>query len=419
MAPTVYVMEPPEGQVRTLIDLPSSGGGVLPAGVATTIISLIAVCLRVFTRKHVVKGVLGADDCLSCLFRRPRPAGADQRLDLCIAGLVFSFVFLGVTLALLDLGAGNHMWDIPMAQYSPKFWQTTVGGTLVYSICIGCPKLSVLTFYLRISPDKFVRRAVHTLMSLVCTYTLAFILLIIFRCRPVSSGWDLTIQGQCIDKTIPELILAICNISVDICILCLPARIVQPLQIPTRQKISLAILFATGGFVFVVSIRRITVTCPLLHTVDYTWDLPRQLMLSFLEVSGGLVCASVPALKPFCMRYVSFLVHPRIRTGEKRKSHVTGSNSYEMPSRRDRDEEYLQDEETRLWTKLGDKGAALESFDTRQDTESLESITDKTSPEPAQPEPVLVGFTTKRCQSVGGIKITRETVITYGPTDSV
>lgn len=63
MAPAAYLMEPPEGQVRTLVNPPSSAGGVLPCGIATTAIALIVVGLRIFTRKVVVKGVLGIDDC--------------------------------------------------------------------------------------------------------------------------------------------------------------------------------------------------------------------------------------------------------------------------------------------------------------------------------------------------------------------
>ncbi|KAM0540619.1 hypothetical protein ACHAPJ_013563 [Fusarium lateritium] len=411
MAPITYVMEPPEGQVRTFVDPPSSGSGVLPAGVATTVIAFVAVCLRVFTRRYVVKSVLGADD------------------YLCIAGLVFSFIFLGVSLTLLNLGAGNHMWDIPWDNYSPRFWQTTVGSTLVYSVCIGLAKLSVLTFYLRISPVKFVRRAVHILMTLVCVYTFLYVLLIVFRCRPVPAGWDLTIEGECIEKTVPVLLLAVCNIVVDCFVLCLPIRIVQPLQIPLRQKISLAVLFATGGFIIIVSIRRATVTYPILHATDYTWKLPEQLILSFIEVNGGLVCVSVPALKPFCMRYIPFLISSRLRSHaknsnnryshgqEKRKSHTPYSDSYEMPSREGFNEGSPQDDEAHLWPNMADKGAVTESVDTRQDTDSFESL-DKIPPVPTKPEPALVGFTTKRSQSIGGIQVTRETVITYGPTDA-
>ncbi|KAM5351078.1 hypothetical protein ACJ41O_003801 [Fusarium nematophilum] len=409
MAPT-YVMEPPEGEARSLVDLPNSASGVLPAGITTTVIALIAVCLRIFTRKYVVKGVLGADD------------------YLCLCGLAFSFVYLGVSLALLKLGAGNHMWDIPMSDYSPKFLQHTLAATLIYGICIALAKLSVLAFVLRISPDRLLRRAVHSLIALVCVYTFAYVVLVIFRCRPVAATWDADINGDCVDKLIPMLTLAIANIVIDLCVLLLPIRIVLPLQIPLRQKISLAILFATGGFVCIASIKRTIITSPLLHATDYTWKVPPQMIWSFIEVNSGLICASVPALKPFCMRYIPFLLHSRLRSQEKnsktrfshsqekRKSRHPYSESYELGSRGGESAEgNIQDEERRLWSVIGEKKTALESVDTKQDTDSLESLNDKLPAAPAKPEPALVGFTTKRSQNVGGIQITKETVITYGP----
>lgn len=134
-----------------------------------------------------------------------------------------------------------------MAEYSPRFWQVSIGGSLIYAVCLAFAKLSVLAFYLRISPDRLIRRTVHLLLGLVCLYTLTYILLIVFRCRPVSAGWDLSIEGECVDHTIPMLVLAVANIIIDVFIFILPIRIVLPLQIPVLQKISLAVLFATGG----------------------------------------------------------------------------------------------------------------------------------------------------------------------------
>ncbi|KAF5718549.1 integral membrane protein PTH11 [Fusarium mundagurra] len=404
--PSGFLMEPPEGQTRTLVNPPSSGSGVIPCGVTTTIIASIIVMLRVFTRRYVVKSVLGADD----------------------SGLCFSFIFLGISLTLLNLGAGNHMWDIPVAEYVPKFWQTSIGATLTYAASISLAKLSVLSFYLRISPDRFVRRAVHVLMALVCSYTFVYVCLAVFRCHPVSAGWDLTIEGKCIGLDTLVIFLAICSVVVDTFVLLLPIRIVQPLQIPTRQKISLAVLFATGGVIIVVTIRRATITLPILEAPDYTWALPRQIVLSFIEVNTSLVCVSVPALKPFFVRYIPFLIHPRFNSQEKnskksnshsqekRKSHNLDNDSYEMPHRRDLSGENPQEDETRLCPTVTEHNAALES-DGAMDTESVNSSADQAPPVAAKPKPALASFSTKRSQSVNGIQITRETVITYGPKE--
>lgn len=183
--------------------------------------------------------------------------------------------------------------------------------------------------------------------------------------------------------------------------------------------------------VCIASIKRTIVTYPLLHAVDYTWHLPQQLIWSFIEVNAGLICASVPALKPFCMRYIPFLIHARLRSQEKssknrcthsqerRKSHHPYSNSYELPSREefgDGGNNPSQDEEARLWTMMGDKNNAFESVDMKQDSDSMETLTGRLPEPPAKPEPALVGFTTKRSQNIGGIQVTKETVITYGPS---
>ena len=65
MIPQVYLMDPPPGYTRQPENPPSSAGGVVPAGATLTGFALIIVVIRIFTRKWVVKGPLGADDCMS------------------------------------------------------------------------------------------------------------------------------------------------------------------------------------------------------------------------------------------------------------------------------------------------------------------------------------------------------------------
>ncbi|CAM1505082.1 Fc.00g107190.m01.CDS01 [Cosmosporella sp. VM-42] len=398
MSSLLYVIDPPEGNIRTEVNPPSSGSAVVPAGVATTVIAIIGVCLRLFTRTYVVKGVLGIDDYLS------------------ICGLGFSVAFLGVSIHLLSLGAGRHMWDVLLSEYSPAFLQTTIGATMTYAIAVACAKLSILTFYLRISPDRLLRRTVYGLIAAVCAYTLAYMLLIIFQCRPVAAAWDINADRTCIGYLPPMMFLSVANIVFDVVLLLLPIRIVLPLQIPVRQKISLGFLFATGGFICAVAIKRTFIMYPLLKSQDYTWKLPPHIVWSFIEVNGGLFCASVPALKPLCVRYIPFLLHSPHHSvaektpgyNEKRKSgRKPYSQSYELPSRDEMAEGGRNDDEAQLWSTRKN-----ESVDTKQDSDSLDSISDK-FPIPARPAPIQMGFSTKRVQNVGGIQITKETHVSY------
>lgn len=116
-----------------------------------------------------------------------------------------------------------------------------------YCSSVSFSKLSILAFYLRLSPERKFRRGVYALITIVVGYTVIYEFLMILRCHPVSSAWDLNDRGTCMSKLVPMMVLGIINIAIDISILLLPVRVVLPLQMPGRQKLSLIFLFMTGG----------------------------------------------------------------------------------------------------------------------------------------------------------------------------
>lgn len=61
----IWVMEPPPGEVRTEVNPPTTGGGIIPAAMSTTAIALVVVLLRIYTRAFMMRGLLGVDDCKS------------------------------------------------------------------------------------------------------------------------------------------------------------------------------------------------------------------------------------------------------------------------------------------------------------------------------------------------------------------
>lgn len=122
-----------------------------------------------------------------------------------------------------------------------------MGIAISYSSCVSFTKLSMLAMYLRLSPDRVFRRAVYVLLAITSLYTIAYILMIIFLCRPVSAQWDLAITGKCVDKSSLLMTLSIVNIVIDMAILLLPVGVIVPIQMPRMQKASLLVLFATGG----------------------------------------------------------------------------------------------------------------------------------------------------------------------------
>ena len=110
-------------------------------------------------------------------------------------------------------------------------------------------KISLLFFYLRLSPERNFRIIIYVLISLFALYGLIYAMISLFGCQPIKASWDLAAQatGKCIDKFGFFLAASVANVVMDLVILLLPLRIVIPLQIPRRQKMSLLFLFTTGG----------------------------------------------------------------------------------------------------------------------------------------------------------------------------
>jgi hypothetical protein len=55
--------EPPYGHIRHTTNPPDIHKGLAAVGVSTTILALVAVVLRIFTRSHVTKNGIHLDDC--------------------------------------------------------------------------------------------------------------------------------------------------------------------------------------------------------------------------------------------------------------------------------------------------------------------------------------------------------------------
>ena len=125
--------------------------------------------------------------------------------------------------------------------------QYAIAGTCLYALSVCFAKLSILIFYLRLSPQQWFRTLVFLLIGAVGSYTVVYIILNVFPCRPIAAAWNLDIEdAKCIDPWNAYWALSILNILMDVATLVLPIPVVVKLNIPIRQKVSLCFLFATG-----------------------------------------------------------------------------------------------------------------------------------------------------------------------------
>ncbi|KAI1071496.1 hypothetical protein LB507_005276 [Fusarium sp. FIESC RH6] len=344
-----FMMEPPGNQDRW--DAGSRATVQIILGACLFTLATVIYGLRILTRVRLQKNALRLDDLLTG------------------ASLVACWAFYACTMGMVAQGGcATNFWQVRQSQYEALL-KWTIPVNIFYMLSSDLAKISLLFFYLRLSPERNFRMVIYVLISLFALYGLIYAMISLFGCQPIKASWDLAAQatGKCIDKFGFFLAASVANVVMDLVILLLPLRIVIPLQIPRRQKMSLLFLFTTGGFVIIVAIYNCILTVKLFSSPNYTWGLAYELCWMYAELTGCVICASASSLKPFFKRIL-----PRLFTsngasygpsGNTGGSHALG-NSRRQLSRKQADAIELQsgddsesgrkvgdDDEVTLWPK--------------------------------------------------------------------
>jgi hypothetical protein len=114
------------------------------------------------------------------------------------------------------------------------------------SICF--IKLSILIFYLRLSPYRIFQATVYILIILVISYTIVLVFQIIFRCHPIAKAWDITItNGYCLSVRLVSNINGVIDATTDCIMLFLPIPLIWRLRVAKRQKFLIALILMTSS----------------------------------------------------------------------------------------------------------------------------------------------------------------------------
>ena len=109
-------------------------------------------------------------------------------------------------------------------------------------------KVSIVHFLITIfGSNKTFLKIAYAVTVLVSAFGLALILGDVFTCRPLSKVWHPRRPGVC-EKTYPYLIyISSCNMATDLIIIILPMPMIWGMQMATRRKIELTVIFALGS----------------------------------------------------------------------------------------------------------------------------------------------------------------------------
>ncbi|KAI1774700.1 hypothetical protein F4818DRAFT_418629 [Hypoxylon cercidicola] len=168
-----------------------------------------------------------------------------------------------------------------------------------YQVCLVMTKISILSFYLRILKLPYQRVLVFVTLAVVAIYGTVFFLLTFFLCNPVENQYEFDIRvGQCLRYYPIMTASAALHTATDIWLIALVLPHILKMHLPMRQKVALAFVLTLGIFVACASLTRMAVAWEFLNPKYAQWDSFSFAIWTTLESSLGLVCASIPMLKP-------------------------------------------------------------------------------------------------------------------------
>ncbi|KAL1988300.1 hypothetical protein VTN96DRAFT_275 [Rasamsonia emersonii] len=270
---------------------------LVSTGIIFSILPTIVVALRFFARR--VGGTnLGPDDWIMI------PA-----LLICIAMGVIQII------AAERGGLGQHqilgpngelIWTPQLRTYEHCKYALQVLGTLE----LGVIKASILLFYRRLFTLRKHLIINNVVFAVVVAWGVAFTLVIVFQCLPVSTIWtqfEIDYTPYCINQQAAYMGLAVSDLILDLLIFALPVPVVIQLRLPLRQKFAVGGIFLLGSVVVAAGITRVVVFAqviafahayPLVYFTDITYFTADTLFWTLLENSIGIIGACLPALRP-------------------------------------------------------------------------------------------------------------------------
>ncbi|KPM41040.1 hypothetical protein AK830_g5523 [Neonectria ditissima] len=239
-------------------------------------------------------------------------------------GMVLIATPLGVAMLVCQgffapIGNGYNLTKHPeLVVNVPFILQLTFCMQVVYVTLLASVKGSMLCFFIRVFPTRFMQNASKISLGFVGLWLVSYLCACIFLCNPVSAQW--TGLGKCgmYMPMIQSLIST--NALGDLIIMALPMHSIWSLQTRKSEKIGITSCFALGlAYSHPLPLREPPLTCIAscvvcavfrliyISTVDLngniTGTMPTTIFLFILEPNLAILCVSIPMLRPFYAKY--------------------------------------------------------------------------------------------------------------------
>ncbi|GJC96504.1 Integral membrane protein [Colletotrichum higginsianum IMI 349063] len=221
--------------------------------------------------------------------------------------IMFAFANLvaleGVVIWAIYNGLGKHTDELSLEEYAVQFKLILASGVtwLLGTVFI---KMAILWLYTRIFATAQFKRWSRVLMGFTGAYGVAFLIIFMTRCLPVSQQWAPVPGGHCRDITIDQIVSVTINIVLDIAMTVLPMPALWGLQMPLKNKIAVSAMFGMGFATIAIMIWRLVNTVVTIGDPDFVYNLHDIGLISLLELWIGIIIACLPTLGPLFKTYV-------------------------------------------------------------------------------------------------------------------
>jgi hypothetical protein len=178
------------------------------------------------------------------------------------------------------------------------FWINSIP----FSLVLGLVKISILLFYQRVFSVTPFKRASWVLVVMIAMWTVAIILVSIFKTNPISGIWTDPTTTYVIDDAAYAIAVASMSLGFDVIILLMPLFVIRTLHMPTRRKIAVLMVFWLGALCCVAAAARLHLLYKAIYTVTDNPNAYANLTTAFvwaeLEPNASVIAASLPMLRP-------------------------------------------------------------------------------------------------------------------------
>ena len=185
-------------------------------------------------------------------------------------------------------------------------------------------KISIVLLYLRIFPKEVSKRFHYvgwTIITGLILYCLAFVVVFIMECQPISHFWDQLDgehEGYCVDIQTSAYINGGINIFFDLVVFFLPIPKLIKLQVQsTRRKIGVILTFLVGLFVTLCSAIRLQYLAKVADLTNATYHYNDIGLWTGLEAYLGIVCACMPSILGLLMHFFRKTVGFKLSSSSK------------------------------------------------------------------------------------------------------